>query len=412
VSGVSAALLAETLRRGAGVVLLLSVPGAGRSRLLEQFMAIAPAQGFDALLVQGDILMSGEQCMARLAGLPADADAAGGRAALEERLARARERGDEPVVIVDDAHELGMEPLLSLLGACRDRDDPVPVVLAGDTGLESMLPTTMDAQVLRLLPLSEAQTRAFVQAWFGTRPQPSARQVQRWYRQSRGLPGQLVPMLETWRGGLMPALPQAVAGLPRAHMIVAAMAVVLLVLVWATWPDSEPAPVAGEHPVVLPLPPVGSPLDVAAALPAGAAPTAPETVVVEPPAVRSAVPAPVSPAASSAAPQPAPPTVAPRYSADEQALLALAPGRYTLQLFGSFSRESVQALVARFPKQGIRVFRSQREGVAWYVAVTGDFRDKDAARAAAERLPADLRTLKPWARSLAGIQDELRRRRD
>lgn len=411
-SGVSAATLAGTLRQGAGVVLLLSLPGAGRTWLLERFVAEAPAEGFDAALVQGDILMSGEQCMARLAGLPADADASGGRAALEERLAHVRERGFEPVVVIDDAHELGMEPLLSLLGACRDRDDPVPVVLAGDPGLESMLPSTMDAQVLRLSPMGEAQTREFVREWFGARAQPSARQVQRWYRQSRGLPGQLVPLLEAWRGGFVPALPEAVAGLPRAHLAVAVVAVVMLGLVWATWPDA-PAP-AAEQPVVLPLPPLDGSAAAPVALPPVTVAPAPDVAAARPatPATAPVVAPPADTRPASPPVPPAPPAVAPRYSADEKALLALASSRYTLQLFGSFSRESVQALVARFPKQGIRVFRSQREGVAWYVAVTGDYRDKDAARAAADRLPADLRALKPWARSLAGIQDELRRRRD
>lgn len=101
-----------------------------------------------------------------------------------------------------------------------------------------------------------------------------------------------------------------------------------------------------------------------------------------------------------------------RYSIDEQALQAEKPSRFTLQLFASFNEQSVRQFVARYAGNGARSFRSVREGLPWYVVVSGSYRTKEDARNAIGRLPAEVQKLKPWPRSLQGIQDELRRRPD
>lgn len=101
-----------------------------------------------------------------------------------------------------------------------------------------------------------------------------------------------------------------------------------------------------------------------------------------------------------------------RFSAQEEALLAEKASRYTLQLFASFNERAVQDFAARHPELPIRLFRTVREELPWHVAVTGVYRNKEEAKAAAGKLPVDLARLQPWARSLQGIQDELRRRKE
>ena len=89
-------------------------------------------------------------------------------------------------------------------------------------------------------------------------------------------------------------------------------------------------------------------------------------------------------------------------------LRALPPGHFVLQLFASFTESSVRQFAAAHP--GTRVLRLSRDGSPWYVAVTGSFRSKEAARAAVDGMAPELRKLSPWPRSVSALQDELRRR--
>ena len=106
------------------------------------------------------------------------------------------------------------------------------------------------------------------------------------------------------------------------------------------------------------------------------------------------------------------PVVSRRYSADEEALLKERSSAYTLQLFASFNAQAVEQFRARHAGLRVLVFRTTRDDLPWYVAVSGSYRGRDEAKAAIPRLPADVRQLKPWARGLHDIQDELRRRKE
>ena len=67
---------------------------------------------------------------------------------------------------------------------------------------------------------------------------------------------------------------------------------------------------------------------------------------------------------------------------------------------------------SRPPSARLRLFRTVRDGLPWFVAVAGEYRTRDEARAAVLALPEGLRELGPWPRSLADIQAEIRRRPD
>ncbi|MGB2065286.1 MAG: SPOR domain-containing protein, partial [Marinomonas gallaica] len=54
-------------------------------------------------------------------------------------------------------------------------------------------------------------------------------------------------------------------------------------------------------------------------------------------------------------------------------------------------------------------FESLHNGRAWFVVVYGEYRNRSEAIAAVENLPNGLRSLNPWARSVRGIQQDIRK---
>lgn len=429
--------LFDAVRAGRPLVLLTAPPGGGRSAVLAQFRQEADAEVLAVAHAAGDILMSPAQCFAALgeslAGLlPGDAGVA-----LDEALVAVRETGRVPVLLLDDAHEIGEETRQSLLDLCAASG--VTLVLAGDDTLPSLVAGRVgDAQVIALRPFTLEECEDFVAAWMQVTDEddlPSHRVVARLLRKSGGWPGALVAALSA-DGSLRG--PRFGSGLPAPvwHLAFAGAALVALVAYLASSGDDvavpPPVPVQ-ETPVALPGRPAAAatgnlahggesfavprPVDVVP-LPAPAASmTAPgpedtvpaSPVVASPTTGPAARPGPAMQPAEQAGPAARQAMRPGRYSTDETALLAEKPSRFTLQLFASFNEQAARQFATRQP--GVRVFRTIREDLDWFVVVSGTtYRNKDEAKAAVSDLPADLQKLKPWARSLQSIQDELRRR--
>lgn len=447
--GCQAALdtLFERVHRDQAVVLLVGASGCGRSVLVEQFCRQADPGVLALGVITGDILMSADQCFIALAASFADQrdrvagheddafrrqdiHAGNARSALLERLSMIRTSGRSPVAIVDDAHTLGVEACAGLLALCQEA--AMPLVLTGDDSLPTLLNPASGFTTITLRAFTENETEEFVAAWLAVGDEdelPSHRAMARLHRQASGVPGKLAELLQSGaatRTGLLPA------GFPVWHLAFTLLAVVLLLwlLLARSQPESRQGSVAATAEIPVPLPPpnevttdrghgvvpatqvaaiavpqpavasesgLGKPAASMAPLPAQA--TTPEVVVMH-----EAVPVPK--------PVREPQNVGRKFSADEAALLKEKATRFTLQLFASFNEDAVQQFKARHAGLEVKTFRTIREDLPWYVAVTGAYRNKDAAKKAAAKLPADLVKLKPWPRSLQGIQDELRRRKE
>lgn len=433
--------LFEGIRHSGVVMLLVGASGSGRSALVRRFAAEADPDVLAVAVVAGDILMSPQQLLAALRdalGFPPVAHPADD---LWRAVQAIRDENRDVALLIDDAHELGMEARAEIQRFALEAD--VALVLVGD---ETLAPT-MDPQVpfetVLLRPFDEEESEAFVAGWLAVEDEdelPSNRVMAKLHRHSAGLPGRLAGLLGTGEAQREPLLPN---GIPPWHVLIGAGAVLLLagivVILLSTSPMGEDS-VTVEKAVALPHPANSASVaatgsrsgaDVAVPQPLDArvfAP-APKPASVSVTSGESAV-EPVTETAPSAtvAAEPTPPaapTVLPpqqqqqqqqkapagsRFSADEQDLLAEARSRYTLQLFASFNGDAVQNFRARHQGTEMRVFRTTREDLPWFVAVAGTYRNRDEAKAAVGRLPLDLQALKPWARSLQGIQDELRRR--
>lgn len=153
----------------------------------------------------------------------------------------------------------------------------------------------------------------------------------------------------------------------------------------------EPAPVAAA-PAPTPLDPSPAPASVPVETPA--------------PAVAPAqVAKPVAPVAAApevnSVPAPAP------ESAGSSWYLSQPVGQYTLQLFGTNSESAAQTMVREGGGE-YRYFRKLHQGKSLYVVTYGHFPSAAAAKTAVTGLPARLQAGKPWPRTFASIQQEIR----
>ena len=134
------------------------------------------------------------------------------------------------------------------------------------------------------------------------------------------------------------------------------------------------------------------------------------------PVVKTTVPSKAKPAVNVAATKPvvkAKPVakpVAQQLSASEKALLEWPTSGYTLQVLGAGLKKSADDFIrGQKEPQKFYLFRTTYKGNPWYVVVYGQYKSRQSASAASKSLPDDLRKLQPWARSIQGIQSEIKK---
>lgn len=407
----------------ASVLYLTGPAGIGRTTTIERFLREADPAIYAVAHVAGDILMSAEQCCAALnAGLDQSTQDGDACDALLGTLIRIRASGRKPVMLLDDADELGEEALVALLNVCRDGG--AMLVLAGTPRLATQAAVATPASVVVIMPLTEAECAAFASAWaqhqHSGRP-PFRREASRLWRRSEGNPGTLISLLE--RRAPASASEFWPGNVPVGHVLFIVAAIVALAWLLNDMGNDRTLVTAAMTEVPITLPGSSAALPDARVERFGevAVAAVPRPVVVTPrlalparivEAPDEGVPPPSTPLVVASAPLKEPRLMVGRYSVEEQALQAENSSRFTLQFFASFNEHSVRQFVTRHADEGMRSFRSVREGLPWYVAVSGSYRIRDDARNAVGGLPRALQELKPWPRSFQGIQDELRRRPD
>ena len=132
--------------------------------------------------------------------------------------------------------------------------------------------------------------------------------------------------------------------------------------------------------------------------------------VSQPPAsvpVERSAPAPApAPAAPRPASTPAPaPTASAAVSSSAAWYRSQPAGNYVLQILGTRSERSAQALVKQYGAD-YRYFSKPHQGTPLYVVTYGNFASRAAAQNALAALPAKLREGKPWPKTFASIRQE------
>ncbi|OMH28049.1 AAA family ATPase [Motiliproteus sp. MSK22-1] len=96
----------------------------------------------------------------------------------------------------------------------------------------------------------------------------------------------------------------------------------------------------------------------------------------------------------------------------EKELMSWDAKNYTLQMLGARKQQSVvQFIESQKNRDNFYYFSTIYKGKPWYVVVYGRYANRDKAIAAAKSLPADIRKNNPWARSVQGVQDDIRRKK-
>ena len=95
----------------------------------------------------------------------------------------------------------------------------------------------------------------------------------------------------------------------------------------------------------------------------------------------------------------------------EKQLLAWPAKGYTLQLLGARSADSIDQFMrsAKEPEK-IYYFQTMFKGAPWHVLVYGQYSNRDAAVRAVSALPEELRKMKPWPRSIKGVQADIQKK--
>ncbi len=110
--------------------------------------------------------------------------------------------------------------------------------------------------------------------------------------------------------------------------------------------------------------------------------------------------------------KPAPATLTLKPYLREKELLGWNPSGYTLQMLGARNEDSVMEFVGgQADPDAFYYFSTIYKGKPWYVVVYGEYPDRDAAVAGIARLPKVLQQRRPWARSVSGVQNDIRRKK-
>ncbi len=105
-------------------------------------------------------------------------------------------------------------------------------------------------------------------------------------------------------------------------------------------------------------------------------------------------------------------TVEASLSESEDVLMNWPSSGYTLQMLGAGVKKSAEKFInAQAEPQKFYLFQTRYKNKPWFVVVYGQYKDRDMAQAASKSLPVTLAKLKPWARTIQGIQTDLSTRK-
>ncbi|MGB7994743.1 MAG: SPOR domain-containing protein [Photobacterium halotolerans] len=97
-------------------------------------------------------------------------------------------------------------------------------------------------------------------------------------------------------------------------------------------------------------------------------------------------------------------------AADKATLKSVNSRHYALQLAAMHSLEATRSFLNEYGIEDIaQVYQTQRQGVRWYIVVTGDYSSVAAARRAQAQLPAKVQSVQPWVKSFTQIHREIDR---
>ncbi|MCH8550404.1 MAG: AAA family ATPase [Natronospirillum sp.] len=440
------------------ILFVVGPVGSGKSTLLEQFIRQLD-ETLDLVLVDVSSVGSDKELLWDLATqfhLYPDRSHSTQRLQLmlQAHTQSLYEQGKIPTLVIDDIDELPIDVLAGLSPVLHGGiDNTTGLRLVGlasdpaDIKRELSALGFASAQMIELPSLSLDDSLNLLQSYFIRAGADNgipldANQLKRLYRQSQGRPG---AFLDGVRDALIVAAQKSKRStvVPWPHMVAGAavIAVIALAALYQSGTEPEEGP-AIESLSELdlqtePLPEAETPVPDADGIDPDLADHTAEEVrsrleealgeraeqSTDDPAPADAAPdagAEIDPdlladLAESEAPEPAPEPSTPAAPSGDHPLEApnwlreADSGRFTIQLLGARDQDNILAFAEQqglSPDQAGYV-RTQMDDSPWYVLVTGNYSDRDEARAAIEQLPEAQQALSPWPRTLGSLQGAL-----
>lgn len=225
-----------------GAIVLEGRPGLGKSLLLQQLAQLHPS-ALPLSFVAAPVTASAEQILSSLAtelGMPLPEDNSAGAMASQLRH-QLQVGGQQALIIIDDAHNLGDQVLSALLSLLQGQEPGAKssnLVLAGDNGLATRLDSFELVDILindvQLLELSLAETGDYIarrleQAGFDGDMPFSAEELDQLWRESKGCPGAINKLAEHLLVSKLYRRPAKTSGLPMGHMMLAVALLAVLI---------------------------------------------------------------------------------------------------------------------------------------------------------------------------------------
>ncbi|MBI3562387.1 MAG: SPOR domain-containing protein [Gammaproteobacteria bacterium] len=93
---------------------------------------------------------------------------------------------------------------------------------------------------------------------------------------------------------------------------------------------------------------------------------------------------------------------------DESWIRAQSPQHFTLQLFGTSTRDNAAQFIKHHHlTKEVAIFKTRNKGKPWYSVISGAYPSEAAAHQASTRLPVALQQAKPWIRRFDSVQASL-----
>lgn len=225
-----------------GAIVLEGRPGLGKSLLLQQLAQLHPS-ALPLSFVAAPVTASAEQILSSLAtelGMPLPEDNSAGAMASQLRH-QLQVGGQQALIIIDDAHNLGDQVLSALLSLLQGQEPGAKssnLVLAGDNGLATRLDSFELVDILindvQLLELSLAEAGDYIarrleQAGFDGDMPFSAEELDQLWRESKGCPGAINKLAEHLLVSKLYRRPAKTSGLPMGHMMLAVALLAVLI---------------------------------------------------------------------------------------------------------------------------------------------------------------------------------------
>ena len=461
--------LLEHLSRYSNLLSVIQGPeGSGKSRFLMEFARHQDDMTIISHVKATMLMTAGQLLQAMYAGFASHFTQPPNETTFGPLLKFAHEleaKGQSALVLIDNAQELNTDAvsmLLDMMSLATDNQTVPHVALFSSYPLSRNLDAYQRGRydqlshTLTLAPYSLEQTKAYllhrVRAVGGSINLPfNDKQIKKIYQDSGGYPGPINQIAQAMMGNGDKALKtkskgfNIALGFPLVHMALLSLVMlgILVAVLFSDGEDSNANQSNARASNVIPLSPrqgqsssetiaridaMQKQIGQQGAITLPPIPTGTTSSSPSSPAVTVA-PAPIVPVAPIrneapalvAAPEVQTPavTVAPAPVEEKVAQdpfdktrwwLTQNPNRYTLQLLGTYNLSAVKDFIrSQGSIDAFSYFKTLHNGRDWYVVVYGTYRNRSEAIGVVEGLPRDIRELNPWARSVRGIQDDIKK---